>query len=180
MPDRIRVFLINIFASALFGCLATACEETPPLAVDGGQMPVTTCGPRDCGSAPGMPIASPCPNGPRTTPVCERKSDGRCGWSDGCSTSPAGACGTVTDGATCAARSDCRWLIPGCSAPALAAAGCFDRSAINCTPTSCPAGKTCVRRSVNPCAPAPSSGDRKVPSSPTTCAACGAEISVCL
>ncbi|HEY0707555.1 MAG TPA: hypothetical protein VGG33_12210 [Polyangia bacterium] len=90
-----------------------------------------------------------------------------------------GDCASVTSAADCSGRPACRWLIPGCSAPALMAAGCFDRTAINCTATSCPAGKSCVRRSINPCAPVPSSGARVAP--PTvTCAACGAETPLCL
>lgn len=106
----------------------------------------------------------PCPSGYEIGP-------------DGCSScvckpDASSACGSYNTPATCAADTSCKWLQPGCTEPALAAAGCFAKTSLGCTTdASCGAGHQCLKRFVNPCV-ALNPGD-------TTCAACAASETIC-
>jgi hypothetical protein len=68
-----------------------------------------------------------------------------------CAADPNTPCSSFTSQSACAAADTrCRWLTPGCGTPALSTSGCFDQKLVDCT-TTCPAGLTCLQRSVHPC-----------------------------
>jgi hypothetical protein len=89
-----------------------------------------------------------------------------------CNPDPAADCGRYADYMTCTASMACTWLQPGCGDPALAAAGCYARSSLNCTSDAqCTSGRQCLKRVINPCAVPPGGVGG--------CAACGQTISLC-
>jgi hypothetical protein len=101
-----------------------------------------TCSPAECGPPP--PVAA-CPGG--NTGGCERTPEGKCVWNFRCLED----CSSARDPMTCAIRPACRWLEPGCAEPKLAVAGCYARALIDCNENSCPAGRTCLKRTINAC-----------------------------
>ncbi|HET6279352.1 MAG TPA: hypothetical protein VFH73_00240 [Polyangia bacterium] len=122
----------------------------------------------DCATVcPGVACANFCPNG--------HLKDGK--GCDTCACAPVsmpGACASYGgDFASCNKDPACGWLAPGCGQPALAAEGCYARSDLGCGSTGvCSAGKTCVKRVIDPCGSNPLSGIR--------CAACGVIETICL
>ncbi len=87
-----------------------------------------------------------------------------------CAPNPELACNQLMAAGICDASPKCRWLTPGCAytGTALPAAGCYDKSAIDCTTaTGCSDGKSCVPRVISPCVDG-------------ACASCGATINICL
>jgi hypothetical protein len=160
-----------------FGYLADArgCQTCTCKPVD--------CRPTDCGGPP--PMVGICPTGSSRVLVCERNPSGVCGWYSACEPVTTSCAAPTRE--RCALRSNCRWLAPGCSTPALEKAGCYATAEVGCTPTSCPSGKTCVTRTINPCGSAPASAADPMtrpafpvpPGPPTTCAACAQQIAVC-
>jgi hypothetical protein len=108
----------------------------------------------------------PCPNGYEIGP-------------DGCSScvckpTTTSVCGSYNSAGACAADMSCTWLQPGCTEPALAAAGCFARASVGCTTdASCGAGHQCLKRTVNPCA------GMGTGNGGTACAACAMTVMIC-
>jgi hypothetical protein len=85
-----------------------------------------------------------------------------------CATDPSLPCNQLFDLHLCEGSSKCRWLEPGCGTPALAAAGCYDQTAVGCTAsTDCADNRSCMERVINPCAN-------------TDCNACGSRVNICL
>jgi hypothetical protein len=91
-----------------------------------------------------------------------------------CATDPSLPCTQLFDAVSCGGSANCRWLEPGCGSPALAAAGCYGKTAVGCSSsTDCAGGRACFQRMINPCtAGGPTAG--------TTCAACGSLLGICL
>ena len=86
---------------------------------------------------------------------------------------PISDCAGYADRGTCAADPMCTWLQPGCTEPALAAAGCYARSDLGCTSDAeCGQGHQCLKRVVNPCPPAGGPGS-------VACTACGLVQTIC-
>ncbi|HEY0707556.1 MAG TPA: hypothetical protein VGG33_12215 [Polyangia bacterium] len=151
--------------------------------------PALPCRPSDCGGPP--PVAAICPTGSARVTVCERNSAGVCSWYSACDPITTSCASPTIE--RCHLKPNCRWLAPGCGTPALMQAGCYATAELGCTPTSCPSGKTCVTRNVNPCAhlgagqapmmssespgPADPAGFPLVP--PSGCAACGMPMTIC-
>jgi hypothetical protein len=169
------------------GCATCECNPAP------------TCGPKDCGPAPGVPSMM-CIDGSVAGPVCGPTSAGTCGWTitkcppvvcpaiacfracpngsrpdaNGCPTCDCieTACGTHADYKTCSSDMQCQWLQPGCGQPALATGGCFSHTDVGCTSdASCSGGRQCLKRVVDPC---------YNPLSSVHCDACGLTQTVCL
>jgi hypothetical protein len=85
-----------------------------------------------------------------------------------CAPAPASSCFLLTDYSSCKNNGNCTWLEPGCGTPALAASGCYDKTATNCkTDADCTYGLRCLQRLINPC---PQSN----------CVACGQTFTLCL
>jgi len=113
-----------------------------------------------------------CADGTIAGPVCERDPDGKCDWVILTCPPPPSPCGTHIGHAACVADQTCAWLQPGCGDPALAAAGCYARTSIDCvSDTQCGPGQQCLKRVVNPCFD---------PTATVTCDTCGATRTVCL
>jgi len=128
--------------------------------------PGDSCPPEQCGRQ----ACAACVPPAKGTFWCARGLDHTCGWRLSC-LGFEGTCGTINDRAACEGDNRCRWLDPGCTEPKLAAAGCYDRADLECAPGSaCSRGRICVKRVINPC-PAGDAG---------ACAACGAELALCL
>lgn len=174
-------------------CTAAECGTMPP--ANTIVCPAGTKAPAADTSGAAAPIVAPY--------VCTRDASGKCVWqsrtcqvvcpaigcanmcpngyevgADGCQTctcqpAPASVCGTYTSAAACAADASCRWLQPGCTEPALAAAGCFAKTALGCTSdASCGAGHQCLKRMINPCAAPTLAGG-------TACTACALAETIC-
>jgi hypothetical protein len=85
-----------------------------------------------------------------------------------CAEDPNTPCSALTSQSTCAAAGTrCRWLAPGCEAPALSTSGCYDQKRVDCTAATCPDGLSCLQRSVHPCPGG-------------NCAACSEMVDLCL
>jgi hypothetical protein len=154
-----------------------------------------TCAASECGGPP--PIAKYCADGSLASLKCARSSQGTCGWTVECPPD----CSQFRDAGTCAAQTACIWLQPGCSDPAIPATGCYPRASLECATRGCPAGKQCLKRTVNPClsplpvAPLPAgtlpagSGDVAPPAPgvpiiapppPPACTVCAQAVNICL
>ena len=85
-----------------------------------------------------------------------------------CATDPSLPCKQLLDLHLCEGSAKCRWLEPGCGTPSLAAAGCYDQTAVGCTTsTDCADRRSCIERVINPCAN-------------TDCNACASRVNICL
>jgi hypothetical protein len=139
------------------GCPTCTCNPPP------------VCKPEDCPRpAPGAPNQM-CSDGTIGGPVCEWAQEpgqpGRCAWIfRNCPDD----CASVHEQPACDHMSACRWLVPGCLEPRLPAAGCYPRALINCNQDSCPAGKQCSKRSIDPC------------SGRLACPRCAVPVDICL
>jgi hypothetical protein len=164
------------------GCATCTCNPPPadagPRPTDAGLCPSPVCppivceygyanDPNGCPTCKCNPAPNECPAIKcRACPFGYLKDDQGCDTCD-CAPDPGKACADITNESTCAATTDrCRWLVPGCSDPALPAAGCYDKTFIDCT-TSCPSGRSCLQRSINPCYN-------------LDCMACSQQIGICL
>jgi hypothetical protein len=162
------------------GCAICACNSA-------------TCTPAECPPPPPLPVRM-CSGGGVSQPVCQRNSAGTCGW-----VVPLcpGDCGQAANQGTCAAIAGCTWLQPGCAEPSIPTAGCYASASVGCAEKmfTCPAGKQCQRRNINPCASAyppppsglPETGSGGAPQTPPdakiaipACTACAQPISICL
>ena len=79
-------------------------------------------------------------------------------------------CSQLLSAGTCDANAKCRWVAPGCAyvGIALPAAGCYDRTAVECTSNyNCSDGQTCVPRVIHPCPG-------------MACGSCGIMVNICL
>ncbi|HJX63959.1 MAG TPA: hypothetical protein VJ860_08390, partial [Polyangia bacterium] len=79
-------------------------------------------------------------------------------------------CSQLLLAGTCGANANCRWVVPGCAyvGIALAAAGCYDRTAVECTSdAACTGSQTCVPRAIHPCPG-------------MACGSCGVTVNICL
>ena len=109
------------------------------------------CTTAECGGGPPPSPVRTCPDGTTAPPVCRRNAAGACGWVD--SQCP-GDCGKATTPGACAALGTCTWLQPGCTPPSIPAAGCYPIDYLGCAEKmfTCPGGRQCQSRTVNPCA----------------------------
>ena len=136
------------------GCKTCSCN--PPPKPDAGADTVTSDG------------ASVCP-----AIKCKACPFGYLKDASGCDTcacaeDPNTPCSALTSQSTCAAAGTrCRWLAPGCEAPALSTSGCYDQKRVDCTAATCPDGLSCLQRSVHPCPGG-------------NCAACSEMVDLCL
>jgi hypothetical protein len=165
-PVVCKLLCPNGFQRDAQGCEICACN--PP-----------ACSPTECPPPPpGAPIVK-CSDGSTGGAVCQRTQDGRCAWIfRECPPD----CSVWRDQLSCSKIPACRWLEPGCAEPKLAVAGCYSNSLLDCTEQSCPAGKTCLKRTINPCTglrAAPTDPGFAVPV-PPTCAVCAQPIGICL
>jgi hypothetical protein len=171
-PVTCKLFCPHGFKKDAQGCEVCACNDPP-----------ATCAPRECGPQPGAPTRM-CADGTAAGPVCERTETGRCAWifrecPDGC--------GDARNPTACLALAACRWLEPGCGEPRLAVAGCYPRALIGCDQgASCPDGRQCVKRVINPCGSTDRAAGAAAPVPPGLvpppggCAVCGQTIAICL
>lgn len=117
-----------------------ACAPVCPANLPPTGAPCNPCcdGPCEYVAGPGCPpVAAICDaNGHWSSPT------------DVCTTPP--PCEALGDEDTCATTPDCRWLVPGCSMPALPYAGCYP-SLVCDDDSQCGSGKTCLKCEVNPC-----------------------------
>lgn len=163
-PVTCKIACPNGFETGADGCPICACKPA-------------TCEQRECGGPPpGAPLIK-CWDGSIGGPVCERTNEGRCAWIfRQCPDQPSD-CAAAHDANTCDAKAACRWLEPGCTEPKLPSAGCFDKALIGCGDGLCPAGKTCLKRVINPCAGAKAG----IVAPPVdACAVCGVTVAICL
>ena len=174
-------------------CTAADCGTMPP--ANTIVCPAGTKAPAaDTGGGAAAPVVAPF--------FCARDASGKCTWQsrncqvacpligcanmcpngyevgpDGCQTctcrpATTSVCGSYASATACAADASCRWLQPGCSEPALAAAGCYAKASLGCTSdASCGMGHQCLKRMVNPCPTASLAG--------AACAACAAVETIC-
>src|SRR5204863_5480905 len=124
-----------------------------------------------------------------------RNKAGTCGWIvKDCPPE----CSQLRDAYSCASVASCMWLEPGCQEPSIPVAGCYARTLVDCGADghTCPGGKQCQKRTVNPCAPTYGGGAGTVGGGPTPgggapapaialppppqCTACAAGITICL
>jgi hypothetical protein len=171
-PVTCKIACPNGFETDDEGCEICKCKQP------------AACEKQDCGPAPGAPNIM-CSDGSLGGPVCERLAEGRCAWifRQCPDPTPSSDCKKAITAITCALDQRCRWLEPGCTEPKLPAAGCFDRDEVGCRIDSsgpgnndhtCPAGKACVTRVINPCSP-------PLPAPiPGICNTCGETVAVCL
>jgi hypothetical protein len=163
-------------------CTLDQCPALPPIdytmvCADGSVMK-PTCGRSTPG---GMCIWTfpkcPPPKCPGAIPACAACPNGGTLYPDAngcptCNCAPPKACAALTDWKSCTADMRCQWLQPGCGTPSLATPGCFAREEVGCqTDGDCPAGRTCLKRIVDPCF-SPGGG--------VSCDACGASQTICL
>ena len=162
------------------GCPTCTCKPDPvdAMPIDSSVCPVYACPPVVCtnGYAKDGDGCATCKCNPDPT-VCPAIKCKACPFgyledSNGCDTcncapDPGSACPDLTSETACtAAGTRCRWLVRGCSEPALPASGCYDKTLIDCTST-CPSGTTCLPRSIDPCYN-------------LDCRACGQTVNICL
>ncbi len=141
------------------GCELCKCNPEPK-----------ECQPTECGVQTLIAIAPPvmCEDGTFPGRQCLRNADGQCSWQF---TSCPVACRDLPDLKTCETVAHCQWLAPGCDGVKLPAAGCFPRAEVGCqSDANCHNGRTCQKRSVDPC------GGR----ANAVCLACAQIITVCL
>lgn len=87
---------------------------------------------------------------------------------------PPANCAALVDSMSCGADPLCTWLQPGCSEPALSAAGCYARASLGCTSDAdCGQGHQCLKRVINPCPPRP------IAAGFVACTACGQVQTIC-
>ena len=135
------------------GCPTCKCNPPP------------ACTATECGPGLGIP-SQVCSNGTIAGPVCLRDPTGKCVWAIfTCPPPPPSACGSHIGTSACIADTTCAWLQPGCGDPALAAAGCYAKTSIDCmSDAQCATGQQCLKRVVNPCYD---------PTAMVTCGTCG-------
>jgi hypothetical protein len=86
---------------------------------------------------------------------------------------PAATCAARANYDACHALSGCRWLEPGCGAPALPRPTCAALAELSCRADGdCPTGKKCLAYNINPCAGPTAPGQ-------VTCGSCGQEERIC-
>jgi hypothetical protein len=137
------------------GCQTCSCN--PPPKPDAGADAVTSDG---SGVTCPAILCKPCPFGYlKDASGCDTCA---------CAEDPNTPCSSFNQSSCAAAGARCRWLAPGCAAPALSTSGCYDVKLVDCMVLAeCPTGLSCLQRSIDPC-----SGGK--------CAACSQMVDLCL